>query len=372
MAQSFSYRQNISHRQGLLRNLARSLSVVGLLILLLLTALPAQAAEKTAQQWLSAMSDAFSRTGYQGVFIYARGDQVSSMQIAHRFRNGEIEERLVFQDGPVSEIVRKGQKVTCVLPHQGRVNLNQLIGSGPFTESFIGNVLPASEWYQPEIEGSDRVAGHKTVIIALNAKDEDRYSYRLWLDEETGLLIKSYVNNHKGEVLEGFQFTSLTITDDLPDEAFKVQSQGNVVVQAMIREPSVESYSRQIRQPSEVGRSRVPASFGVSNWHMGWTPEGFVPTVRVASTRSNILAFSDGLGTFTVFLEPSGDVHMPRGASRVGATTIYMRPIELSDGHPPGATDLRVTVIGEVPPLTAMRVAESVSVDWIGQKAETQ
>ena len=75
--------------------------------------------------WLERLESALTKTSYMGVFVYARGDQVSSMQIAHRYHNGMIEERLVPQDGEVGEIVRKGMDVVCVLPEHGRMELKR-------------------------------------------------------------------------------------------------------------------------------------------------------------------------------------------------------------------------------------------------------
>src|SRR5690554_1468744 len=88
--------------------------------------------EQTAAYWLERLGPALNMTSYRGVFVYARGSSVHSMQIAHRFHEGVVEERLVLQDGGSGEIVRRGMNVVCVLPVQGRVQLEQVIPSGPF------------------------------------------------------------------------------------------------------------------------------------------------------------------------------------------------------------------------------------------------
>ena len=48
---------------------------------------------------------------------------------------------------------------------------------------------------------------------------------------------------------------------------------------------------------------------------------------------------------------------MPTGASRIGATTVYMKQLSVDD------IAFFVTVVGEVPPTTARKVAESVTID---------
>ena len=78
----------------------------GLVMLTLLTVLTGQVSaetaesagknEQSAEYWLNRLGPALNMTSYRGVFVYARGDQVSSMQIAHRYRDGMVEERLYY------------------------------------------------------------------------------------------------------------------------------------------------------------------------------------------------------------------------------------------------------------------------------------
>ncbi|EON91460.1 sigma E regulatory protein MucB [Marinobacter lipolyticus SM19] len=294
---------------------------------------------QSAEQWLAHLGPALNMTSYRGVFVYARGDQVSSLKIAHRYRDGVVEERLVLQDGGSGEIVRKGMRVVCVLPDQGRVQLDQVIPSGPFAEAFSSQLMPVIRWYSPELMGEDRVAGYDVVKIALRARDEHRYSHRLWLEKSTGLLVKSHVRSVTDEVLEHFQFTSLEITDRLPDSEFEVQSQGK----------EVERTLGDSAQSSQSPR--------MDGWVLRWHPEGFVPAAAPRSGNGQAVAFSDGLAAFSVFVEPAGRISMPTGASRIGATTVYINQFTVEGRL------FMVTVVGEVPPATAKKVAESVEVN---------
>ena len=128
-----------------------------LLLFLLFLLLPLQAAwpdnRDDAGYWLQRLAPALNMTSYRGVFVYARGDQVHSLQVAHRYRDGLVEERLVLQDGALGEIVRRGADVVCVLPHQGRVRLDQVIPSGPFAEAFARQLMPVSRWYRATLVG---------------------------------------------------------------------------------------------------------------------------------------------------------------------------------------------------------------------------
>lgn len=331
------------HRQSFpAQGLREILKLLVIFAVLIAVAESAVAEEKNpATHWLERLGEAINMTSYQGVFVYARGDRVHSMRIAHRYHDGEIQERLVLQDGGSGEIVRKGMNVVCVLPEQGRVKLNQVIPSGPFAEAFTSRLMPLSRWYEADLVGEDRVAGYDTVIIALASKDTYRYSHRLWLEKSTGLLVKSNVGEPGGKVLERFQFTSLDITDDIPDSEFEIRMEGREI-------------TRKLDEPAEV---KQPVSAETNGWELGWQPQGFVPAATPKSGQGQAVAFSDGLAAFSVFVEPEQKVRMPIGASRIGATTIYMRELESS------GVRFLVTVVGEIPPKTARLVAESIRVN---------
>src|SRR5680860_298353 len=137
-----------------------NLLLQGLLASILMVVMPAYAVagEKSATYWLERMGPAINMTSYRGVFVYARGTSVHSMQVAHRYHNGIVEERLVLQDGGSGEIVRRGMNVVCVLPERGKVKLDQVIPSGPFAEAFTSQLVPVSRWYRAELKGEDRIA----------------------------------------------------------------------------------------------------------------------------------------------------------------------------------------------------------------------
>jgi sigma-E factor negative regulatory protein RseB len=319
---------------------SRALSVVVGILLTLAGPLLSAAEEDEAAAWLERLGPALNMTSYRGVFVYARGESVHSMQIAHRYNDGVVEERLVLQDGGSGEIVRKGMNVVCVLPETGRIQLDQVIPSGPFAEAFTSQLVPVSRWYRAEMKGDDRVAGYEVVSVALSAKDSYRYSHRLWLEKSTGLLVKSHVRNAEGEVLEQFQFTSLHIGEDIPDSEFVIRTQGREISRTLDEPPASASVVQRM-----------------DGWQLGWRPEGFVPAAAPRSGKGQAVAFSDGLAAFSVFVEPAGPVTMPTGASKIGATTVYMHHVKEGDNA------FLVTVVGELPPQTARQVAESVRIE---------
>jgi sigma-E factor negative regulatory protein RseB len=303
---------------------------------------PQTAISAEAVKWLQRLGPAMNMTSYRGVFVYGRGQQVHSMQVAHRYNGSIVEERLVIQDGGSGEIVRRGLEVVCVLPAQDTVTLDAIIPSGPLGDSFSDQLLPATRWYQTQMLGDGRVAGYAVVKIALTANDPYRYSYRLWLEKETGLLVKSQTRNADDQILEHFQFTSLDITDDIVDSELQITTADKNKTSTMSLEPS---------------NSVTELVTRLQGWSLDWLPAGFEPAATPRSDKRQVIAFSDGLAAFSVFVEDIASLDMPTGASRIGATTVYLRPVQ-SDGR-----QVLISVVGEVPPITARKVAESVRFD---------
>ncbi|WP_223808000.1 MucB/RseB C-terminal domain-containing protein [Marinobacter sp. R17] len=298
----------------------------------------------TAEGWLEQMGPALNTTSYKGVFVYSRGDQVSSMRIAHRFKDGEVQERLVIQDGDQGEIIRRGGRVFCILPSHGRIQLDAMLPSGPFSEVFSDKMAPVRRWYAARLLDDDRVAGHKAVVVALNPKDIHRYRYRLWLEKTSGLLVKSQVLSNDDKVLERFQFTMLELTKDIPDSEFRIPSQEST------RKLAVGG-AHPAPPPSP------PPPMPNVTWKLSWHPEGFQATPAPHPPGGQAIAFSDGLASFSVFVAPVGNMDMPTGISRIGATTIFMSKLIAGDQRH------LVTVVGEIPPETAVKVAQSIRIE---------
>ena len=287
--------------------------------------------------WLEMMTDARKSQTYQGTFVLSRGDEMSSMRVLHRFVDGEEQERLIALDGTPREIIRQGDRVICIFPGDQQVQLEQALPTGPFAAG-IKDIAPLQAVYSIKVAGSERLADYEVVKVALMAKDQHRYSYLLWLEKNSGLLLKSVLMGQGGEVLERFQFTSLEIGGHISDEQIIGKADGVAL-------------SHQAGSGAQKNESLS------HHWRLGWLPDGFSPAQYVMKRNSvmpensKTRVFSDGLAMFSVFVERYQDVGMPEGASQMGATIAYARYVDYDD------TRYVVTIVGEVPPMTAAKIA---------------
>ncbi|AMB80751.1 RNA polymerase subunit sigma [Pseudomonas fragi] len=307
--------------------------VLPLLPLLLtgLFVLPAQADE--ARDWLKRLGQAEQQQSYKGTFVYERNGSFSTHGIWHRVQDGSVRERLMQLDGAAQEVVRADGHTECVT---GKFISG--LGDIPAATARQLDTKRIDDWYSVAKVGDSRVAGRPVSVIAFTPRDQHRYGVELYLDNETGLALKSLLLNHKGQLLERFQFTSIDTTP--PDDSeLKPTGKCRPVVAADAEPPLVKT-------------SHV--------WHSDWLPPGFEQissTVRLdPKTKSEVtsLLYDDGLTRFSVFLEPLKGNAVPDTRLQLGPTVAVSRHLTTPQGN------MMATVVGEIPMGTAERIALSM------------
>ncbi len=304
----------------------------------------AAAADQIAETALRTMHDATRTLNYDGIFIYQRGDQLESMRLIHRYANDTESERLISLSGPAREVIRNGALVTCLSADEqgGPPDKNpprDIIGIG-----FSAPVEKLLSSYAFAIEGRDRVAGRAALIVAVTPHSPDRYGYRLWLDEQTKLLLKSAILDGSGQALEQVQFTQLEVRNEIAAELLQPGIQGT-------------AFNWRTDSDGDYDDPRDEANVPL-DWQASWLPPGFEfkessrQQMEDKSGPISHLVYSDGLAMVSVFIETVADEKRAlRGQSSRGAVNAFSR---LDDMH-------QITVVGEVPLPTVKRIATSVA-----------
>ena len=280
--------------------------------------------------WLKKMGGALRSENYAGNFTYIRGSRFDNIRIVHLVEQGKELERLFNLNGEVRELYREDGEAHC---YHSRSDLSAdgLTGHdvhiGPFTPAFSDRVLSTQNLYNLAMQGKDRIAGRAAVVLTVSPRFNDRYGYRVWLDEETGLLLQSHLIE-RGRIKEIFQFTHIEVGEFISKSSLQTRMVGDT-----ISHPLALDVNEKKENPV---------------WKVNWLPDGFKP-VRIQSNR---LHFTDGLATFSVFIETTGPRPMPDLATTDGGTVVITRRHQ--------KTGPQITVVGEVPVRTARRVAESV------------
>jgi sigma-E factor negative regulatory protein RseB len=294
----------------------------------------AGAAESEAVLWLNKMATALHDQNYRGTFTYMHGGSFNAMQIEHKLENGKEIERMFQLNGELLEITRVDDEIICHHENSDHVDLGHRVAIGPFSGAFSENIVASREMYRFALHGEDRIAGRIAIKLAISPKHNDRYGYRLWLDKETGLLLQSQmidVDRHR--VREIFQFSNIEIGESVGQGAYVSSLSKDTILHRL--------------QGSVVGLPLEVAAKPL--WRASWLPSGFRP-IQVPG--SNQLHYSDGLATFSIFIEKSGKSNLADIVTQVGGTVVISRRIQGSQGQ--------ITVVGEVPITTARKVADSV------------
>lgn len=295
--------------------------------------------EPTARDWLSRMGQAVSRLNYQGRFVYISNDRRESMEIVHRFdKNGE-RERLVSLEGQTREVLRDDDRVRSVGQGVAATQLEGIRASGLLSLTLSKSERALLEHYVVSMQEPDRVAGRDVVVLNLKPQDAYRYGYRLWVDHETGLLLRSQLLDGDGRAVEELKYTSIQVPDAIEDQMLEPAESAGLstwVEAERTREDKVDS-----------------------PWQVTWLPSGFsmhkhVMRAMPGSGRpAEQRMYSDGLASFSVYIEAvpeAGSGDFLNGLGQTGAVNAYGK--RLGDHH--------VTVVGDVPGEAVARVASSV------------
>lgn len=283
--------------------------------------------------WLETVAFAGHQTDYSGVFVYQYDNRVETSKIIHVTEaNGEYE-KLESLDGPQRQILRHDGQVWDYSDHKAvQVDSQQVRSKFP---SLLPEQLSAlSENYQAKLLGIERVAGYSAQVILFQPKDNLRYTHKIWVHTDSGLLLKAAVLGDKNKLVEQYAFTQLQIGGQI-DRSW-VQLHQNVA-----------------GSPSKA-KEITPANSG---WTVDMLPSGYKKNMEILRSMRGKhapvtqMVYSDGLSAISIFIEPNDeDEDDVDGLSSRGAMNLYHKVVDKN----------LITVVGEVPPRTVMQVLDSV------------
>ena len=281
-----------------------------------------------ALRWLDDMGAALREQNYVGTFTYMRGSLIETARVEHQFHNGREFERLTHLNGEPRVVTRRDNEIWCNNLKAELNCSNHNLSLAPFSAAFNKKLALNHEQYRFSMHGRDRIAGRSAVKIKITPRFGDRFGYRLWLDEESGLPLQSQLFQ-RNRILEVFQFSSLETGQQL-----EIGDLGFL-------EDDISS-NLSVAEPEE------DEIVGNPSWRVSWLPKGFKP-VRVKE--SDRLHFTDGLAGLSVFVERKRSL-LPEITTHLGATTLITRRLSGTQGQ--------ITVVGEIPIDTARKIADSV------------
>lgn len=315
----------------------RSASVLALLLPFVAAA---QSQDEDPAVWLVKMSEAARSANYQGVVIYRGDEMLETFRVTHRYQQGLERERVQSLTGEPREVEKQDNKLTCLLPKTRRTTVDHPTPKGLFPGLTPERVQQIATVYEFDNLGQARVAGRVCRGIAITPRDQYRYGYEVWADEQTAVPLRVNLRGRDGVVLEQMMFTEVDFPASIPDSAFAAP-EGNDAAAAAADRPAGAA------PPAPV--AALPPGFGS-------LPPGFKVTLRdVREVPGKGLVehwlLSDGLSAISVFTTRRTTGPGFQGVSQIGALNAYGRAVG----------SFHITVVGEVPPQTVKMVGDGVT-----------
>ncbi len=296
--------------------------------------------ERDVQLWLDKMSHAIDTLNYEGTFVFVHGGKIETMRIIHGVGEGGVRERLVSLNGEPREVIRDQNLLTCIWPASRFVVVETSRTRHGVPAAIPADTRRLERYYHMALGAVDRVAGRDCRILRFEPKDSYRYGYRLCIDEQTGLLLKSEILDERDRPIEQVIFTSIKVLERIPDRRF----------QASMDARDFTWYRADRDQ-------KASASQPDAAWQVGELPPGFdiaanlTHPMAISERPVQHIVLSDGLASVSVFIaKPSGDKDLFEGESQQGSMHAYARRLA---GH-------QITVVGEVPRRTVEMIGSSV------------
>lgn len=299
------------------------------------------------RDWIEKMSHAMQNLNYAGTFVYLHGDEVETMKIFHSKLDGIEHERLVSLNGEAREIIRNADSVVCIWPGSKSVIVSKAQPRTPFPTFDPQQLSELERLYEFRQNGTTRVAGRLARVIDIAPRDSYRYGYRLWVDAETFLLLRSSMSDLDGKIVEQVMFTDVKYPERMPLEMFNASITG--------KEHKWLSNSSMIVPAEPAPEADIP---GIVELDL---PDGFevdsdkITPVGGTDFTVRRLMYSDGLASLSVFIASAEDQSaggILHGSSSMGG--VHAFGVMRGQWH--------ATVVGEVPLATVKMLAESLRI----------
>lgn len=286
-------------------------------------------------QWLSQLQRVISSANFQVTFVQTIAGKET---VPYLWRHGILEdgtevEQLSLQNGPGRELIRINDVVSVFEPDVQPYSLHSNHINGPIPSALVYHPEELLEAYEFVPVGRARVAGRPAQQIRIVSRDNTRFGYQLWLDEESGMLLKLNMLDLQGTLLEQIQVTAFAINPEPSDYFSRIN-------------PS------SLPKPMAMGTSQTREH----SWDIGYMPAGMreikQDTRRLALTGQVVeyKLLSDGLVDVSVYVQPAEDALGGDLALRNELSTF----LTLTDGK------AQVTIVGEIPLQTAKAIATSL------------
>lgn len=302
---------------------------------------PAPTSSRSVSEWLSRMHEASRQRSYTGTLVVSAGAAMSASKIWHVCDGQQQVERIDSLTGAPRTTIRRNNEVITFAPESktATVEKRESLGLFPDMGRTPSNQIPL--FYSAREVGVQRVAGHLADTVEILPRDEWRFGYRIWSEQQSGLVVKIQTLGEQGAVLEQVAFTELQL--DAPVSMDKLKqamkdTRGYEVIKPALKKTTAEAQGWRLKEA-------IPG-FQSMSCHTREAGQGLAPGQAPMQW-----VFSDGLASVSLFVEPFDEQrHRQEKPAAVGATHSVGRRVG----------DHWVTAMGEVPLATLKRFIQAI------------
>ncbi|MDE2047646.1 MAG: MucB/RseB C-terminal domain-containing protein [Betaproteobacteria bacterium] len=297
------------------------------------------------RSWVSRIQSAARSQSYSGTYVVMSQAGMMTSRITQICHGRDTLEQLELMDGARRTQIRHNDEVRTLLPDRKLAYVERRDALPSFPKLGQDGGFKLEQFYDLKRLGEDRVAGLRTSVVLMQPRDALRFGYKLWVDDKTGLLLKSQVIGPNGDVLEQVAFSEISFN---PGPAQWDRIKADIRKADGYRQEQVTAVRTEAKAEGWHLRGDVPGYRELGCYKRIMQPEG------AGDTRPRQVlqcVYSDGMANVSVFAEPYvPELHRKEGMMVMGAA--HSLTLRKADGW--------ITVLGEVPPAALKAFAASV------------
>ncbi|MCX8663855.1 MucB/RseB C-terminal domain-containing protein [Gilliamella sp. B2887] len=286
-----------------------------------------------ALQLLNNMHKAVKTSTYQIHFLSQDKDQyVTTYEYSHlgSEKQDNIKAQLLYLEGPAKEIILHNGVTSYFQPDSASFSITSSRITEAFPDVIYNDFSQLVDVYDFILLGKTRTANHSVQLVKIIAKDKDRYSYIIWIDDENFLPLRIDLLDQSGEIISQQKVVDL-------NENFEPKT--------------IKEYIDSRTYPILLSIEKQNNILEV--WRLAWLPKGFkeIAAYNVNFYNSDIATklFSDGVFSFTVNVS-SDQSNQSNQLIMQGDRTIFSTNIN----------NKNIIIIGNLPKVTIERIAQNI------------
>ncbi|OOH89765.1 sigma-E factor regulatory protein RseB [Pasteurellaceae bacterium 15-036681] len=293
----------------------------------------------TPLAYLNAMVQAHQTQNYEQLYLLQNGEDIQSFRYRHASRENKQYAQLLQLDSIRGEIILRGDTVSYFGDFQPfSLESKVILDNLPTVMYTDFNQL--TDYNFIDI-GRERIADRIARVIRIVPRDDFRYQYRVWIDEENYLLLKSELIDRDNVVLEEFRVIQSIVDEQL---LYIIEPISSLILPTLLP-------TKDLAEKQSV------------HWHPNWVPRGFkvlssgrqhLSDSLMNNEDAESLQYSDGLFTFTIYVVENTTIPFAEQFWRNGKMSVYSQTVDNKD----------IVVVGEIPVVTARHLVQDLELKF--------